>query len=166
MRNTLLVPVVIIAVGGCAGGGASPGTSPAPSAQPEAVTSGTDYSASTSRAASTIRPAQIQEHIEYLASDELAGRDTPSPGLELAAEYLAGESIKRKEFRRVRILHRFYPGGGMAGKVVIAAAGAVRANMLDEALGLVAYAGDEMDRRDDMVLVALSLSIKPASSSL
>ena len=53
------------------------------------MTSGTNYSASTNRAAGTIRPDQIQEHIDYLASDELAGRDTPSPGLELAGEYLA-----------------------------------------------------------------------------
>ena len=90
MRNTLLVPVVIIAVGGCTGGGTSPGASPAPSAQPEVVASGNNYSASTSRAAGTIMAGQIQEHIDYLASDELAGRDTPSPGLELAAEYLVG----------------------------------------------------------------------------
>jgi hypothetical protein len=40
-------------------------------------------------AAATITAADMLAHISYLASDELGGRDTPSPGLELAAAYLA-----------------------------------------------------------------------------
>jgi len=40
------------------------------------------------RAAATIIPEDIRRHITFLASDELAGRDTPSPGLETAASYL------------------------------------------------------------------------------
>lgn len=36
----------------------------------------------------TITPAEMYDRIAFLASDELAGRDTPSPGLEQAAEYL------------------------------------------------------------------------------
>ena len=91
MRNFLLIPAVIVTVGGCTGGGASPATSAAPSPQPQAISSGSSYAAATTRAAGTIRADRIQEHINYLASDELAGRDTPSPGLELAAEYLAAE---------------------------------------------------------------------------
>ena len=37
----------------------------------------------------TIEPAEITRHIRFLASDELRGRDTGSPGLEIAARYLA-----------------------------------------------------------------------------
>jgi hypothetical protein len=36
-----------------------------------------------------ITAADVQRHVAYLASDELLGRDTPSPGLELAADYIA-----------------------------------------------------------------------------
>ncbi len=36
----------------------------------------------------TITEASVHAHLAYLASDELRGRDTPSPGLERAAEYL------------------------------------------------------------------------------
>jgi len=36
----------------------------------------------------TISEETVFGHISFLASDELAGRDTPSPGLEAAAEYL------------------------------------------------------------------------------
>lgn len=40
-------------------------------------------------AAATITPADVKAHIAYIASDELKGRDTPSPGLEAAAKYIA-----------------------------------------------------------------------------
>ena len=33
----------------------------------------------------------LQGHLSFLASDLLAGRDTPSPGLDLAAEYIAAQ---------------------------------------------------------------------------
>jgi len=42
-------------------------------------------------AVETISAADIQRRIAFLASDELAGRDTPSPGLDAAAQYAAGE---------------------------------------------------------------------------
>lgn len=42
-------------------------------------------------AAATITAADMRERIAFLASDEMAGRDTPSPGLERTAEYLAAE---------------------------------------------------------------------------
>lgn len=42
-------------------------------------------------AAATITPDDMHERIAFLASDELKGRDTPSPGLEMAAEYIANE---------------------------------------------------------------------------
>jgi hypothetical protein len=42
-------------------------------------------------AAATITAAEMREHVAYLASDALRGRDTPSPGLDSAAAYLARE---------------------------------------------------------------------------
>lgn len=37
----------------------------------------------------SISPVSLRKHLEYIASDELGGRDTPSPGLDLAADYIA-----------------------------------------------------------------------------
>ncbi len=42
-------------------------------------------------AAATITPQDMYDRIAFLACDELAGRNTPSPGLEKAAEYIARE---------------------------------------------------------------------------
>ena len=42
-------------------------------------------------AAATITPDDVKQRIAFLASDQLKGRDTPSPGLELAADYIARE---------------------------------------------------------------------------
>lgn len=42
-------------------------------------------------AASSIRPVDFRARIGFLASDALQGRDTPSPGLEAAAAYIASE---------------------------------------------------------------------------
>ncbi len=39
----------------------------------------------------SITPALLKSHIDYLASDALQGRDTPSPGLDTAAAYIARE---------------------------------------------------------------------------
>lgn len=41
------------------------------------------------KAPELIKQARVTELITYLSSDELAGRDTPSPGLEEAASYIA-----------------------------------------------------------------------------
>ena len=46
-------------------------------------------SSSATEAAATITPADVKAHVAFLASDELKGRDTPSPGLEMAAKYIA-----------------------------------------------------------------------------
>jgi hypothetical protein len=42
-------------------------------------------------ALAAISPASLHAHLDFLASDELRGRDTPSPGLERAAEYIADQ---------------------------------------------------------------------------
>lgn len=46
-------------------------------------------------AAASITAAGMREHIAFLASDELRGRDTPSPGLEAAARYIADAFASR-----------------------------------------------------------------------
>lgn len=43
-----------------------------------------------SSAVATITKAEVEEHVNYLASPTLEGRDSPSAGLMLAAEYVAG----------------------------------------------------------------------------
>jgi hypothetical protein len=40
-------------------------------------------------AAAATRPADLRAHVEFLASDILQGRDTPSAGLDIAAQYIA-----------------------------------------------------------------------------
>ena len=77
-RPVLLFAVVALA-GACAGSsGPAPASSPAPAA-------GVD------QAAASITPDDMYARIAYLASDELRGRDTPSPGLDMAADYIANE---------------------------------------------------------------------------
>jgi hypothetical protein len=43
-----------------------------------------------------IRASDIRQHINYLASDSLKGRNTPSPELDRAAEYIAAEFKRLK----------------------------------------------------------------------
>ena len=61
----------------------------------------TPLAAQTSGTTAAISPDDVQKRIGFLASDELRGRDTPSPGLEKAAEYIA------QEFQRLGLK----PGG-------------------------------------------------------
>jgi hypothetical protein len=44
---------------------------------------------SIARAAATITPAALARHIDVIADDSMLGRDTPSRGLELTADYVA-----------------------------------------------------------------------------
>jgi hypothetical protein len=41
-----------------------------------------------------ISAASMREHLKFIASDELQGRNTPSPGLDRAAEYIAAQFKK------------------------------------------------------------------------
>jgi len=50
---------------------------------------GSSISAEARARISTITEESVLAHLSFLASDDLRGRDTPSPGLEQAAEYLA-----------------------------------------------------------------------------
>jgi hypothetical protein len=47
------------------------------------------------QAANSITQADMYKHIEVMAHDSMGGRDTPSPGLDLTAEYVAAQ------FRRI-----------------------------------------------------------------
>jgi hypothetical protein len=51
----------------------------------------TQNPSSSSRAAQTISPADIQRRIGIIADDSMRGRDTPSPELDKVAAYIAGE---------------------------------------------------------------------------
>ena len=82
MRFKILV-LSTVGVSACSGGSGAPGPTPSP------IFGGIDYERATERAAAGIGPDRIRQHITFLASDELAGRDTPSPGLEAAASYLS-----------------------------------------------------------------------------
>ena len=98
MRFTLLV-LSTVGISACTGAAGTPGlpgapVAPAtPNAPPATVSRGGDYETATVRAAATILTDEVQRHISFLASDNLAGRDTPSPGLESAASYLV-ESLE------------------------------------------------------------------------
>jgi len=83
LPRLLLAVLVFFALGACAPA-APPDPTPAP--PPPAVVDAEQLAAV---AEASITSERIREHIEYLASDEMLGRDTPSPELERAAEYLA-----------------------------------------------------------------------------
>ena len=77
-----LIPLLLVACG-------------APAVQQEAVVP------ATADGAATITPADMRNRIGFLASDALRGRDTPSPGLDSAAAWIA------REFQRMGL----EPGG-------------------------------------------------------
>lgn len=52
------------------------------------------YSQKVNQGLKQITPELLKQHIDYLASDSMKGRDTPSPELDLAADYIAKEFEK------------------------------------------------------------------------
>jgi Zn-dependent M28 family amino/carboxypeptidase len=87
MKHTVVVTASVLAACG-------QGSMQHASVQPStAAWSRNDSSTAGAEAAvvSSIRPADFYARIGFLASDALGGRDTPSPGLEAAAAYLASE---------------------------------------------------------------------------
>ena len=79
------VPRLLLAGGFIALAGCSSTSTPEPVVQLDPV----EARVSPSVALETITATDMLAHISYLASDENSGRDTPSPGLERAAEYIA-----------------------------------------------------------------------------
>jgi hypothetical protein len=80
-RNPVLFSAAL-ALAACA----APVSSPAPAAAPAPA-----GGLSPQDAAATITPHDIYARIEFLASDAMRGRDTPSPELEIAANYLVSQ---------------------------------------------------------------------------
>jgi hypothetical protein len=76
-RPTLTLTAVALGAA-CASSSGPPAAAPAPVVGVE-------------QAAASITPDDMYRRIAWLASDELGGRNTPSPGLEMAAKYIADE---------------------------------------------------------------------------
>jgi len=55
------------------------------------LVSANTYSQKVDKGLNQITPELLKKHIDYLASDLLKGRDTPSPELDIAADYIAKE---------------------------------------------------------------------------
>lgn len=72
---------------------ALPATAQAPAAKapPKTAAAPTPAASATARAAATITAADIKKHIGVIADDSMLGRDTPSRGLDLTAQYVADQ---------------------------------------------------------------------------
>ena len=84
----------LAALSACASGtaGSEPATGPGTVAvTPPATGVSAASSGAAVTAAATITAEDMRRHVAYLARDALRGRDTPSPGLDSAAAYLARE---------------------------------------------------------------------------
>src|SRR5919199_3446977 len=52
---------------------------------------GADLSPAEQALTGRISARSLEGHLSFIASDALAGRDTPSPGLDIASEYIASQ---------------------------------------------------------------------------
>ncbi len=68
--------------------GMAPACAPSPTPGPAPAPAVVDAAALSEVAERRILSETIRDHLDYLASDEMRGRDTPSPELEDAADYL------------------------------------------------------------------------------
>lgn len=80
--NTALCAALALAA--CAAPASPPASAPAPSTAPSA-------GLTPAQAVATITPEDVYARVEFLASDAMRGRDTPSPGLEIAANYVVSQ---------------------------------------------------------------------------
>ena len=78
-ETRLFMALVAFGVAGCSSAGQP---------EPEVDLPSVEARISPTLGAETITADEMMAHISFLASDDLAGRDTPSPGLEKAARYL------------------------------------------------------------------------------
>ncbi|CAN5166188.1 M28 family metallopeptidase [soil metagenome] len=81
LRRGALVTMLLAAA--CAGAGTQAETGGSPESGAPGL--------SATEAAATITPEDMHDRIAILAADSMGGRDTPSPGLEMTAAYLADE---------------------------------------------------------------------------
>ncbi len=93
MRSLRSLILTVVLLGGCAGNVPPASMTVAPAATTASTLTAPANSVADplASAAATITPEDMYRRVAYLASDEMGGRDTPSPGLEKAAEYIAGE---------------------------------------------------------------------------
>lgn len=84
VRETLIVTLPLVTVAA-----AVTACSSAARVESEVALDPIEARVSPAAGAESITADEMMAHIEFLASDELQGRDTPSPGLEKAAAYLA-----------------------------------------------------------------------------
>ena len=130
-------------------------------------------------AAATITPADVHDRIGFLASDALRGRDTPSPGLDTAAHWIADElaSFGLEPGAADGWMQRYpYPAVGLdAGEAMLrVAAGATHMFSYGEDFwaepgseagpaGMV-YVGSELEEgaevRDRVVVIRLEASLE------
>ena len=76
---------------------AAPAASTEPGAtgtQAPAVDTASPAAAALDRALAAVDAARIRADVEFLASDELAGRDSPSPGLRIAARFIRARLVR------------------------------------------------------------------------
>jgi hypothetical protein len=85
-RPTYAVLSAALALGACAAPVSPPASAPAPVSVPLSASGLT-----AEQAAATITPQDVYARIEFLASDRMRGRNTPSPELEIAASYLVNQ---------------------------------------------------------------------------
>ncbi len=78
-RYWILLPSLLLALSSC--------RDAAPPAEEEPL----DEASALSAAAATITPEEVYSRIGVLAHDSMGGRNTPSPGLEMAAAWAASE---------------------------------------------------------------------------
>ena len=85
-RRPYATSFAALALAACAAPVSTPAPAPAPmgAAAPAA-------GLTVDQAAATITPADVYARIEFLASDQMRGRNTPSPELELAASYIVNQ---------------------------------------------------------------------------
>ena len=80
-----------LALAACAAPVSSAGPGQAPAPVQAAPAGAAARGLSPAEAAATITPQDVYARIEFLASDQMRGRDTPSPELEIAAAYLVNQ---------------------------------------------------------------------------
>ena len=115
----------------------------------------------TSDAAATITAADMRTRIGFLASDALRGRDTPSPGLDTAAAYIA------REFQRLGL----EPGGENGTffqrypyTIRTVNAGASKWSDLQFGKDYFVWAGTPLTIEGDLVFVDGALADAPAAA--
>ena len=88
-RPSFAASLAALALAACAAPVSAPvAQAPAPSAMPAAASTS---EAALRAAAATITPEDVRARIEFIASDQMRGRDTPSPELEIVAGYLVNQ---------------------------------------------------------------------------